>query len=202
MSPTASGTLEPKLDPPGKGLPIPDRWIARVLVPWKSARSNWDSNFRRFQRYAQEIESIARELPKPALNSRILVSPITGLEDSSRYWSAAMVLDHLMIAGGAFSKIIHDLSHNRVPPIEVRVEKVKPPVQEHDPSVLERYSNFCSTFSQSLNLGAQTKSARLFHPWFGELNAHQWMYIHSVHFGAHLQQLRQIRSKLLEPNRS
>ncbi len=189
---TSTPSNEPKLDRPGAGLPIPFRWVARWLVPIRAKRSHWNENVLRFERHARSIEAIAASLTEAQLNQRVLVEPILGLEDSSRYWSAGMVLDHLTIAGQAFKKIIFELSQDRVPPIEVRVEKVKPPVEQRGLEVVQRFHVFYSGFMEGLSAPKAGLTAKLLHPWFGKLNAHAWMYVHSVHFGVHLQQIRQI----------
>jgi hypothetical protein len=183
---------EPKLDRPGAGLPIPLRWIARWMVPWRAKRTPWQESVARFERNSKKIEEISKTLSETQLNQRVLVAPIAGLEDSSRYWSAGMVLEHLMLAGRAFHQIIEQLSNGTVPPIEVRVEKVKPPVHQRHQQVVQDFQQFWTQFFPSLKLGPKHDQPRLLHPWFGPLNAHQWVYVLSVHHSVHLKQLRNI----------
>jgi hypothetical protein len=183
---------EPKLAPPGAGLPIPARWVARFTVPYQASKSRWDDNVARFERHSRAIEQIARSLTPEQLNHRFLVKSILGLEDSSRYWSAAMLLDHLMIAGPFFHQIISELSQGRVPPLEARVEKIKPPIHAHGVELISKFHAFWTGFVPTLTLGADRRSTRLRHPWFGPLNAHQWMHVLSIHHGVHLQQIKQI----------
>lgn len=183
---------EPKLAPPGAGLPIPARWVARFTVPFQASRSRWEDNVARFERHSRAIEEIARSLSSEQLNTRVLVQPILGLEDSSRYWSAAMLLDHLMIAGPFFHQIISDLSQGRVPPLEARVEKIKPPLQTHPAELIAQFHEFWAGFVPTLKPGPDRRSTRLRHPWFGPLSSHQWMYVLSIHHGVHLQQMKQI----------
>lgn len=183
---------EPKLSKPGAGLPIPMRWVARIVVPYRAKKSDWNDNLARFQRYSKAIEDIVKSLTSDQLNTRFLVNPIVGLEDSSRYWSVGMTLDHLVIVGSGIKSIIENLSHNKVPPVEVRVENVKPPLQEHDFGVVQRFSVFCTEFAPTLNAGPDRTHTKLRHPWFGPFNAHQWLYMISLHQGVHLQQIKQI----------
>ncbi|MBS1958065.1 MAG: DinB family protein [Bdellovibrionales bacterium] len=183
---------EPKLAKPGAGLPIPMKWIARILVPIRAKKSDWNDNLARFQRYSKAIEEIATTLTSDQLNTRFLVNPIVGLEDSSRYWSVGMTLDHIVIVSSGIKTIIETLSHSKIPPVDVRVEDVKPPLQEHEFGTVQRFSTFCADFVPTLNAGPDRLYTKLRHPWFGPFNAHQWLYIVSIHQGIHLQQIRQI----------
>jgi hypothetical protein len=185
-------TSEPKLARPGAGLPIPFRWVARFLIPHRASQSVWQENVDRFNRYSKSIDELAKSMTTGQLNTRFLVKPIMGLEDSSRYWSPAMLLDHLLIAGPGFHQIISELSQNRVPAIDVRTENLKPASHEYELDIVQKFSVFSSEFIPTLKIGANRLGARLKHPWFGPLNAHQWMYVLALHHGVHFQQLKQI----------
>lgn len=183
---------EPKLARPGAGMPIPQRWVARFVIPYRAKQSNWDENIARFQRHSKAIEELAKSLTTEQLNTRFLVNPIVGLEDSSRYWSPAMVLDHLMIVGTGLHQIVQYLSRSQLPPIEVRIENVKPPAKEHDLGIVQKFHLFWDQFVPTLKLGSDLYRTKVKHPWFGPLNAHQWIFVLSLHHGVHLQQFRQI----------
>lgn len=183
---------EPRLAPPGAGLPFPQRWVARWVIPFQAKRSLLQDNLTRFEKYSRSIEDRAQTLTTDQLNTRFLVRPILGLEDSSRYWSPAMILDHLMITGPHFYQILSELSYGRVPPVQVRVENVKPPAQTHDLDIIQKYHRFWTGFVPTLKLGPDLHGTRLRHPWFGPLSAHQWLHVLSLHHGVHLQQFKQI----------
>ena len=48
---------------------------------------------------------------EPELTEAVLVPPQIGLEDSSRFYSYAMVLEHLTIIGNAIGRIVVELSY-------------------------------------------------------------------------------------------
>ena len=183
---------EPKLAKPGSGLPIPHRWVARLLVPYQAKKSDWNENIERFNRHSKAIDDYSKSMTTEQLNTRFLVEPILGLEDSSRYWSPAMILDHLLITGPHFRQIISELSNAKIPTLEIRVDKVKPPVRHHELEVVQQFSRFWSEFIPTLKLGTDRFATCIKHPWFGRLNAHQWLYVLSLHHGVHLQQMKQV----------
>lgn len=188
--------IEPKLAKPGSGLPIPLRWIARFMVPYRAQKSNWNENAQRYSRYSQAIDEIVKSLTTDQLNQKILVDPIVGLEDSSRYWSIAMTLDHIMIVSTHISQVVSELSHDKIPAVEVRVENVKPPAQLHDLNIVAKFNRFWPVLISSISIGPDLNQTKLKHPWFGKLNAHQWFYILCMHQGIHLKQIKEISRQL------
>ena len=189
---------EPKLAPPGAGLPLPGRWIAKWIVPLRSKRATWAESTALIEKTSLRIKALFEELDEKNLNRRVLVSKIFGLEDSSRYWSFGMTVDHLLITGNAFKFVVSELSHERVPDLEARTENVKPPQVIHTLEILNRYQQFSESLILEINqkIGNQRSKARFKHPWFGPLTASQWFWIIGVHQGIHLQQLRAIKKAM------
>lgn len=58
---------------------------------------------------------------------RVLAPRLTGLEDSSRYWSPFMVVEHLVIVDDNMLGILADLVAGRRHPAPARIEDFKPP---------------------------------------------------------------------------
>ena len=55
--------------------------------------------------------ALAEPLSAEQLQRRVLVKAPMGMEDSSRYWSAAMVLEHLIEVGSRIAVGIVELTH-------------------------------------------------------------------------------------------
>lgn len=193
---------EPKLAPPGSGLPKPQRWIAPLIVPFISTLTSRPVSKDRYIRATQKILEAVKGLTIAQLNQRTLVPSLPGLEDSSRYWSIGMTIDHLLITGDGFKNIIIELTKGGVPPVEVRIENVKPPAQQHGLELLERFESFAKQVIETLDRDVVSQpgwdsKAKLKHPWFGQLSAHQWYWLMAIHQGIHLKQIRAIRGLLV-----
>ena len=94
---TAIKTVEPKLDAPGAGLPAMELFVARTMFRiqrWLKPRAFWDELF---ETERSNILALVSDLGDATSRQQVLVRRIRGLEDSSRFWSVCMVLDHLNI---------------------------------------------------------------------------------------------------------
>ncbi|MEO8426326.1 MAG: hypothetical protein ABI651_04355, partial [Verrucomicrobiota bacterium] len=96
-----NSNLEPKLAPPGAGLPKIELFIARLLFRWRRWRGNRDSFHTRFQQGRAAIEKLIESCDAKTAACRVLIERPRGLEDSSRYWSVWMTLDHLRIVNNS-----------------------------------------------------------------------------------------------------
>jgi hypothetical protein len=188
--------IEPKLAAPGSGLPVPMRWFAPFVVPFLANRTPQEVSSARYTALSKKIINEVSSLSVEQLNERKLVPPISGLEDSSRFWSVAMTLDHLLITGEGFKTAVIELTNGRVPPVEVRIENVKPPAKNHGVDVLKQFSDFSLSVIPLIesevakaNPGWKSK-VRLRHPWFGGMTAHQWFFLMAIHQNIHLKQIR------------
>lgn len=66
--------------------------------------------------HVPQLEAPGSGLPPLELligKERVLIKRITGIEDSSRFWSVYMVLDHLLIVDRLTIKIMESLSRER-----------------------------------------------------------------------------------------
>jgi hypothetical protein len=181
----------PRLAPPGAGLPGPELLIARLLFRWKSATGN-PTLFR--DRFASERTAIAGVLaacPPELRGERVLIPRLPGLEDSSRYWSVWMTLDHLRITNQAFANVIASLSSGVVPPTAASTAAVKP--SETSSTAVEgeyeRSYDGVLTAAATANWDSPTRYP---HPWFGPMTAPEWFSLAAGHLGIHRAQLGRI----------
>src|SRR4051812_32979240 len=106
---------EPKLAPPGAGLPLIELYIARMIFAYRRWTSNRDALNARFQTERERIRVLLRGCDGDKGSRRVLIPRVRGLEDSSRHWSVWMTLDHLRIVHLDFARVIGALAQGKVP---------------------------------------------------------------------------------------
>ncbi len=186
---------EPNLDRPGAGLPIPERWIARLLFAHK-LRTGSRERFRAvFHEEREKIAHLVADLPVADRSTRVLIPRLRGLEDSSRYWSVWMTLDHLRITNESFANVVRALGSGRIPPGKADTAAVKP-----DPAVgaeiEQAYTASCDAFLAAMDAVSELRtSLRFEHPWFGPLDAFGWTALAATHLGIHRSQIERIGKK-------
>ncbi len=185
---------EPKLAPPGAGIPFPQNLIARFIVPYQASKSDWAKNHAALIQANQKICDLILGLDPAKINQRVLVEPIVGLEDSSRFWSPGMLLEHLRIVHPKMAEIIFALEDGKTIDFKVDTALVKPEQKKFTPQeaqlAKEEWSKLFDQIQSRSKLRKKTKTIQ--HPWFGKLNAHQWHYVMMIHSKLHLKQLRVI----------
>lgn len=194
MNATLPPTASPTLARPGAGLPLLESWLVR-LFGRRLLR-------RRFTRATavDEIERTARRLldKTASLSPDQLVTPrlidrLRGMEDSSRFWSPSMVLEHLCITGRGTTRVILLLSNGNRSERVVSTAAVKP--SGKDPVLVrEEFRAIHSSLRQQLAeaAGNQWHGLTHAHPWFGPLNASDWLCMMAMHMRLHEQQLDRI----------
>lgn len=104
----------------------------------------------------------------------VLIDRITGIKDSSRYWSVFMVLDHLRIVDEGITLIVTTLTSERLFPQEVRIQDVKPNLAS-GPETIDRFLQTARGYESTvISLGTLGQTTRHAHPWFGPMTAHDW----------------------------
>ena len=183
---------EPNLAPPGAGLPRLELLAARILFAlrrWGASRRSCDA---RIARERELIRELVRECNTEIGSRRVLIPRIPGLEDSSRYWSVWMTLDHLRIVHESLADLIGELVREVTPPGAASTAAVKPNANV-GPEVVAAFEASCdalaSVVAASPNLDTQ---ARYPHPWFGPLNAAGWHVLTGVHMSIHRVQIERI----------
>lgn len=188
---------QPRLAPPGAGLPKMELFIARLMFSAQRMTGNRQSFNARFQRERETIRRLLRPLDADFASRRVLIKRPPGLEDSSRYWSAWMTLDHLRIIHGGMIRIISALAKGVKPPGTASTAAVKPSPQGTD-AVVAEYEKSCDDLLTTVAAIDNLKtSVRYTHPWFGPLDAAGWHAMASIHMGIHRVQIERIIEGLL-----
>jgi hypothetical protein len=187
-----SQSSSPTLAPPGAGLPRFERFVANLMVHWSIKRSTRESSEATIAEERDKILSLVRDRSEADLSQRVLIQRLRGLEDSSRYWSLLMVLDHLRIVNKQIAGVMLLLCAGRVPKVKGDTAKVKPS-HEVTLDVIESFLQGCddliSSVASQADLNTNAKSA---HPWFGPMNAAGWHFMVGMHMTLHRKQMERI----------
>lgn len=180
-----------QLAPPGAGIPSIERLVGGTLFALRRRFGSSSSFSTQFARERARIRDLYSRAPQH-LTQRILIPRLRGLEDSSRYWSVAMTLDHLRIVNLEIARVIDSLARNTSPGGIVSTAVVKPS-PDVTTAVIVTYESSCDhlagVISQHSNLRTSLKHA---HPWFGPLDAHGWHALSAMHMGIHRAQIARI----------
>ncbi len=199
-------TNEPpiKLAPPGAGIPLYQRVAAKwVVIPYWRKSVPWGRVAERLREQADQFDAIVkaanRRAPE-ALTRRVLIPPATGLEDDSRFWSLAMVADHLARVNLGVADVLSVLTAASAPGgslRDVRIVDYKPDPGA-DRAALGAMRRSIDAVELALREGKanQRTNATHPHPWFGPLPARTWAVFPAMHQSLHLAQARAIASRL------
>ena len=195
-----ASTGTPALQPPGAGLPWWELLVAKYLVfPRACRKLTWAAAAQLFQEEGAKIFTIWDALPPESLGERVLIRRLAGIEDSSRFWSMAMTVEHLNIVGSNICQAIYSLRRGEAPARLARTEDVKPcgemvPAEVRAEFVhLLRQAASAETVEPPVPLGVGPRYA---HPWFGPIDAHQWHCLLGLHQRLHRKQIEAIRAGL------
>jgi len=186
----------PQLAPPGAGLP----WFESMMVRWFGRRMflsglDWENAQAAIARVSSRLAREAMAMDDEALARRVLIKRLRGLEDSSRFWSPEMVLEHLVITGEMFTDFIVTLSNGR--PVEDKrgIADIKPR-GELGRAVITRFVAAHEALPARLakDAGPLRDEPTHLHPWFGKLNAAEWLSLTAVHLRLHERQWQAIRA--------
>ncbi len=185
----------PKLAAPGAGLPLIERFLQKfVIFPMLCKITTFDSAIRIFEKESKLLLREVALIPTPLRDRRILVPRLPAIEDSSRFWSAAMVLEHLIIVGGNIKIVAQHLVRGETPPGLADVAAVKPPGDLPGPECIEKFKIYSDDFLKTIRSmrGDQWATTTFNHPWFGPLTVHKWICLAAIHQRIHRRQIEAI----------
>jgi hypothetical protein len=186
---------EPKLAKPGAGLPTIEWAMARyIILPKLFKTTPKEKAISLFSHESKKIIGLVKELDGSNLAERRLVPRLRGLEDSSRYWSIAMAMEHVIIVSDLMREAIVQLSNGNTKLPNVRTADVKPSGEVNAAEIINRFETMTRGFiedASNANLDAYPRATHA-HPWFGPLTAHQWLVMGGVHENIHRVQIQKI----------
>ena len=159
---------------------------------------DWDSAQAAIARVSARLAGEARAMDDEAFSRRVLIERLRGLEDSSRYWSPEMVLEHLVITGEMFTNYVVTLSNGRPVEDQRGIADIKPRGGLGH-AVVARFVAVHEAIPTRLaaEAGSLRDGPTHLHPWFGKLTAAEWLSLTAVHLGLHEKQWRAIRAARL-----
>jgi hypothetical protein len=149
-----------------------------------------------FRDEADRCIQLAGRLPAEQARLPVVIARFPGIEDSSRGWSVYMTLQHLVIVGSAILAGVPRLAAGKRIDTAVKIEDVKP-AADAGPEQLRRLADLADGYaSLPAAVGAAREGSRLRHPWFGDLNASEWLTLAAVHNRIHRHQIERIIASL------
>ena len=193
---------EPNLAPPGAGLPKVELFVARIGFAFSRAISSRESVNARFQRERETIARLVKSLDADLASQRVLIARPRGLEDSSRYWSLWMTLEHLRMVHHGITRTIQALAAGIAPKGSASTAAVKPG-PDVNATVVEEYEKSCDRLLVTAKeIDDLRTNVRYAHPWFGALDAAGWHALSASHLGIHRVQIERIAEQLRTAARS
>jgi len=185
---------QPKLDKPGAGLPWPQSWITRMIVPPMARRFTWDECAAKFALQSEKVQKMVQPLDDVTIQARVLVPRLRGLEDSSRFWSVSMTLEHLIIVGDGVADIIVKLAMGEKPKEIVETANVKPQEKYIGTAARLEFAAMAQRVRHRLETEIVDRDSKVTHdhPWFGPFTARQWHWLLGGHTVIHRDQIRSI----------
>jgi hypothetical protein len=178
----------------GAGLPkFQALFLRHIGFPLLRQFLSWDRALESFEAEGRKVLQLVAGLEQQQMSTKVLVPKTFGIEDNSRYYSAAMVLWHLIYVGETICDGITSLSRGKNLDFTVKIENFKPFVHISS-NIVNDYQAFLSSYRPTLNDKVQDRNRSNYHshPWFGPLNPHGWLVLSAVHQLIHRRQLENI----------
>jgi hypothetical protein len=195
---TGKAKHPPQLAAPGAGLPMIERFVANLIIRWKAARTTREQATAKFEMERTTILEILNGLDEATLSQQVLIKRLPGLEDSSRYWSLLMVVDHLRIVNRGIAESIASLGAGRPPERQASIAGVKPSPHATK-EVIAVFDQGCRDFAATVAALSNLKTTLKFpHPWFGPMDAATWHFMTGFHMQLHRKQMKLILAGMSE----
>ncbi len=187
--------IRPIRQRPGDGVPWCLRFVGRAVIRAIGRRQPFEEILARADDLADEIVATVSGLTPEVAARRVLIQPMSMLEDSSRDWSPAMAVEHLAIVG---EHVVEGLGRLRrrdliAPGATVGTADVKPREVGRD-EALGRFRAMVDGWRAEVAQAdpPPRRGPTLPHPWFGRLDYRQWCFFECVHRELHQRQIRRI----------
>ncbi len=187
-----AGDIQAGLDKPGAGIPWLEQKIGGFLLRRYAAKRNRGQALEDFAATAGEVLGLVEGLDEARGRARVLVPRLRGMEDSSRYWSPYMIVEHLCLVDAPVLGLVRLLSAGKTTDRRSGPADVKPSPDSGLESLVKLHG-IIAEWREHLPpaeklLGSQQHP----HSWFGNLNAHQWLCMGVMHHRIHLKQLQAV----------
>ena len=182
------------LNPPKAGLP-PFRSVLlrRALFRLYCRFTSWERSIDVFQAEGKKVIQLVRRLAPNAFQEMVQIKPVWGIESSPCCWSAALVLEHLIEVGARIAIVVVELSRGENPSVQTELTDAQPR-GGLGAQLITDYTAFLDDYADTLSEDVGDRGSRLTHPhpWLGELTAHHWACVATVHQAIHRRQVERI----------
>ena len=177
----------------GSGLPKYEKFfVQNILLPLCRVFLGWKSSKRWFDYELATIRKMIENLSRDALEKRVLINHFFGIEDDTRDWSIALVIEHITVVNAGIIEVIKTLSKEEAHLSEVSIQAVKPDNRGLTLNHLEKIVKEYESFIPQTRNSKMTKS----HPWFTGLNNRDWHTFLAIHTWVHKRQIKAILKQL------
>ncbi len=184
---------EPKLQQPGAGLPFFEGlFLKHIFMPVTLKIMPWDESQKMLVEQTEKILGLYQSITPENRSKKVLIPRLMGLEDSSRYWSANMTLEHVIIVTKAMTNVMLMLNAEKTVSGVISTADVKPKGLSDDDMKGEFWQAMHDCADQVRSIKNRNSIATHDHPWFGPLNTHGWHTLLPVHHNIHRRQLEKI----------
>ena len=186
----------PVLAAPGAGIPWWERHGLGLLLRLLSWQTSQAKATQTLADACTATMSLVAQCPPAQRTTRVLIPRLAGLEDSSRYYSVYMTLEHLRMVNGSIAQILPLLAQGHVPPGTASTAAMKPGV-EVSPEIEHTFPSSCHAVIAAAHSVGELRTASTYrHPWFGPFNAAAWYLLAGVHTRLHQRQIALILQRL------
>jgi len=180
-----------RLDKPGAGIPWHHKQFTKyIVVPLLPMVLNWERGLAFFQKQVSEILALVEDLDEQTLAKQVLIPPMIFLEDSSRFYSINMVLEHLVMVNFGTLEIMNFLAEEKEVERVLGTEKVKPVKNINH---IKNLVVFEKAYTRMIKKSPKKRSLTTKeHPWFGHFNNTHWHAFIGMHNKVHKKQIQKI----------
>ncbi|WP_035616297.1 DinB family protein [Haloferula sp. BvORR071] len=184
--------IQKGLEKPGAGIPWLEQKIGGLMLRREARKGSREQLLEAFCGTAEEVLQLVDGLDEGRGRKRVLIPRLRGIEDSSRYWSPYMIVEHLCRVDGPVLGLVRLLAAGKTTDRKSGPADVKPSV-EAGPESLEKLRGIVAEWREHLPAAEKlVASKRHRHSWFGNLNAHQWLCMGVMHHRIHRKQLEAV----------
>jgi DinB family protein len=129
---------------------------------------------------------------------RVSVKRFVGIEESSRNWSGAMLLEHLAIVGRQVNALTEALCAGHPSSWVLQTRDVKPTGALTRQEAADAFEAMVRAYVELVRSEAKAfrSPMRHPHPWFGELRVKQWLAFMTLHHMVHVPHMKAISAKV------
>lgn len=177
-------------------LPRIERSALNGLLSTSSMFLSENNLLRLFSRETRKLDRLLKDDESYDVFQVIKIPRVIGVSESNRSWSVLMVIDHLCLVIEDCRKAIVALSDRVEPRGEVDLSFYVPN-EDVGADILDRFEHlthcFCNDIKTAIKREATfSGTARFLHPYFGNMNAKQWLAFAALHQAIHRRQVNKI----------